>query len=362
MENTADCIIIGGGIMGLMLARELRQTGLSIILLEQQALGRESSWAGGGILSALYPWRYTDALTDLIRYSQKIYSQLAATLQQETGIDAEWLQSGLLVLDIEDVSIAQAWAEKYQIMLQEISTKESQRLVPHIAAFKRNAYYLPDVAQIRNPRLVKALVVWGRKNGIDYREHSPVTEIITHAGVVQGVKCRGERFFSAKVVITAGAWSTLVADMVNVSLPVQPVKGQMLLYKTAIPVVKPIILWDNYYVIPRQDGHILVGSTVEYQGFDKSITTAAFQILTQRAQLLIPALQQERPVAQWAGLRPGGTVADMPIISAIPAIAGLYVNAGHFRNGVVLAPAATRILADLILDRSPVLDIAPFTL
>lgn len=362
MKNTADCIIIGGGIMGLMLARELRQAGLSIMLLERQALGRESSWAGGGILSALYPWRYADALTDLIRYSQSVYPQLAATLQQETGIDAEWLQNGLLIFDIEDVAAAQAWAEKNQILLQQISSEESQRLAPGIADFKNNAYYLPDIAQIRNPRLVKALVAWGRQNGVDYREHSSVTEIITSSGVVQGVMCRGEKLCSAKVVITAGAWSTLVGEMAGICLPVQPVKGQMLLYKFSMATVKPIILWDNFYLIPRQDGHILVGSTIEYQGFDKSTTPAAFQTLTQRAQMLMPALHRERPVAQWAGLRPGGTIADIPLISAVPTVAGLYVNAGHFRNGVVLAPAATQILVDLMLERTPVLKAAPFAL
>ncbi len=162
-----------------------------------------------------------------------------------------------------------------------------------------------------------------------------------------------------KVLITAGAWSGELLATLGLSLPVEPVKGQMILYKCEPDFLPSMVLAKGRYAIPRRDGHILVGSTLEHEGFDKTPTDVARESLQASAEELIPALARQPIVGHWAGLRPGSPD-GIPFIGPVPGFEGLWLNCGHYRNGLVLAPASCRLLADLMLGREPIVDPTPY--
>jgi glycine oxidase len=161
------------------------------------------------------------------------------------------------------------------------------------------------------------------------------------------------------VVICAGAWSAEVLKNLSAPLKIEPVKGQMLLFKFKQQPIASILLHGGRYLIPRRDGHMLIGSTLEYRGFDKSPTPAAKQSLLDSAYKILPMLKRHKPVAQWSGLRPAAPE-GIPFIGKLEGFENLYINAGQFRNGLVLAPASARLLADELLGGTPILDPRPY--
>ena len=344
----------------MLTARELARAGLVVGVVERGETGRESTWAGGGILSPLYPWRYPDAVTALASWSQARYAALAEELKAESGIDPEFQQSGLLILDTEEAEQAQRWAANWHHSLELVAAEKITQLEPVLGDVPSRALWMPQVAQMRNPRLARALRKSLENLGVTLFEHTPVKGLVLGETGVHGVLTeeRGE-INADRVVIAGGAWSALLLETVGMNLPVKPMRGQMILYRAEPGVVQRIVLSRDRYVIPRRDGRILVGSTLEDVGFDKATTRAAMQELEAEALRLIPALAKYQIEHHWAGLRPGSP-RGIPYILQHPRIAGLYINTGHFRNGVVLAPASTRLLADILLQRAPILDPAPY--
>lgn len=356
-----DLVIVGGGIIGMLTARELALSGRRVLLLERGKTGEESSWAGGGILSPLYPWRYEAPITRLAKWSQQHYAALADELYAETGIDPEYTASGLLMLGLEPAELEQgkAWADEFTYHIEPVQPDELPGIQTGLGEFGGGALWMPDVAQVRNPRLVRAL----RKNieslGVRVVENTPVDEILVRAGEVIGARSGPTQYHAPEVVVCGGAWSELLVESAGCSVGVYPVKGQMLLFKGEAGMLRRIILAANHYLIPRRDGHILVGSTMENAGFDKTTTQEARSELLTAAEHILPGLTRYPLVKQWAGLRPG-RARGIPCISGHPEIKGLFVNAGQFRNGVVTGLASARLMADLILQRSPILEPGEF--
>jgi len=194
---------------------------------------------------------------------------------------------------------------------------------------------------------------------VELREHCTVTGFIQENGQISGVTTAGGEIRAERVVLAAGAWSGELLKTLGLELPVEPVKGQMILYKCAEDFLPSMVLAKGRYAIPRRDGHILIGSTLEYAGFDKTPTDNALESLKASAEELLPALKEAEVVGHWAGLRPGSPE-GIPFIGELPAHPGLWLNCGHFRNGLVLAPASCRLLADLMLGREPIIDPAPY--
>ena len=331
-----DCIVIGGGIAGLMSVRELFMAGMSVALVEKDRAGRACSWAGGGILSPLYPWREVPELTDLIRWGQDNYTIIADDLFSNTGIDPEWLASGLMIYNVPDSAAALAWAEKSGVRIEQGDTGDS--------------LWLPDVAQIRNPRLLTALITYLVKAGVRLYENTEAVQICIKNEQVTGIRTAMGEIRAGAVVVASGAWSKALVN----DIQIKPLRGQMLCYRGDPGMTKKILLNDDVYIIPRRDGHLLVGSTVEDVGFDNSTTSEAQTSLAAQAERILPGINAYPLIHQWAGLRPA-TPTGCPYIGKYPGIKGLYLNTGHFRNGLLLAPGSARLLVDIMSCRRSVI-------
>ena len=358
--NQIDVIIIGGGVSGLMCARELSDAGKRVAILERQSLAKESSWAGGGILSPLNPWRAAEPITQLCRWSQAAYPHLAEALKSSTGIDPEWLLSGLLFSDCQELGIAKTWADTHATRYESMNPTDLAGIEPNIRPKAGSPLLLPDIAQVRNPRLLRALRTDLARRGVQLLEQHPVDRIKIEKGRAVSVIANHQTFTAQDFVVTAGAWSGLVAFNSGLpELPIMPVKGEMLIFQAPPGLLQHMVLSEGRYLIPRKDGKILAGSTIENAQFNKGTTEAAFEALNAFAISLLPALRHCNIEKHWAGLRPGSSD-GIPTIGPHPDVSNLYFKCGHFRNGFVMAPASAKLLANHVLQQSPIVSPEPY--
>jgi glycine oxidase len=360
MTEHTDILIIGGGISGLLTAREFRLAGLDVTVVDQSALGQESSWAGGGILLPIYPWRQDAAISELVIASLAIYPNLSQELFEATGIDPEWLPCGMLICKNPDIDVATQWCQTYSIRYQQADDS----MFAELNCTFEHPLWLPDIAQARNPRLLKSLVAFLKQIGVSFIEQTHINHLEIEQQRIRNIQIDNRTFTANQVVLCAGAWSSKFLQRwfpdCGLQLDIQPVRGQMLLFDAQPETLKHMILDGDHYLIPRKDGKILAGSTVEEVGFEKMTTEAVRQQLHNFATELFPELKRHPVCNHWAGLRPG-TPRGVPYIGTHPEIANLSINAGHFRNGLVMGPASARLLADLILARPPIVDPSPYT-
>lgn len=336
----SDVLIVGGGAVGCLTAMEFAKRGADVTIVDRGEPGMESTWAGGGILLPLLPWNYREEVNQLALAGAKAYPAIAESLQQSTGIDPEYITSGMLVSadngGTTDFKAAMAWCSQHA-MRNEV---------------REGRLWLPDVAQIRNPRLVQALNRWLELHHVNIEKHTEITHLATHADRVTALTTRcGKTLHAKQVVIAAGAWSKTVLGADAPDTALKPMRGQMLLYKQAPGTLQHIIYHDTFYLIPRRDGHILAGSTVEDVGFDKSTTAEAYADLHRKAITFLPALNNATPIKHWSGLRPGSPD-NIPIIGRHDILENLWLNTGHFRYGVTMAPASAEKLVGLMLEKA----------
>lgn len=356
-----DCIIVGGGLIGMLTARELHQAGVRVVLIERGELGGESTWAGGGILSPLYPWRYTDAVNRLATYSQQLYPDIAEQLYRESGVDPQYTRSGMLILDAQQDAQADAWARQWHMSLQHLHDQNLHDCEPALDSSFTSGLYLSEIAQLRNPRLVKALRGSLLHHGVVCHEHTEVTGLQISTNTIRGITTNRGRFSADRVIVAGGAWSRDIIGRYGQPPAIEPVKGQMIVFRGEPGMLRRMILFDNRYVIPRRDGRILAGSTLEYTGFEKQTTEEALHRLRASAIEMVPSLQGLVVEHHWSGLRPGSP-SGIPYICEHPQIHGLYLNSGHFRNGVVLGAASCRLMRDLILGKEGDISPLPYAL
>ena len=366
LERIPDFLVVGGGINGLLVSRNLLTLGASVLLIDQGEVAREASWAGGGIVSPLYPWRYSPAVTALASWAQGYYPHLVRQLLAETGIDAEFEQSGLLILDAPDQLEAVSWAASEGKALEVWGTARIYDAEQNLASGFSDGLWMPHLVHVRNPRLCKALLA--------SLEQSQSFSLLTHTRVTgfeevdnrivkayANVAGSGEEQVlpAGAFILTAGAWTQQLLGPLNVESGVAPVKGQMLQYRLPTPLIDSMVLHNGKYLIPRRDGHVLVGSTLEYTEFDKSNTEKGRKLLRNAAVGMLPDLSRLDPIRQWSGLRPGRE-GGLPVIGLVEPRENLYVNAGQFRNGLVLAPASAQLLSELIMGEQPSIDPKPY--
>jgi glycine oxidase len=362
MTQTPDITIIGGGIIGLLTARELALAGASVTVIEKNQVGQESSWAGGGILLPLYPWRQPEAIGNLALQSLKLYPSLAEHLKNESSIDPEWNPCGLLITKNPDFQQAVDWCKRYGLVYQAADADGFKRLNTQ----PDHPLWLPGIAQARNPRLIKSLQQALIKQGVRLLEHCELTGVKLAEQRVDAISTTRGAFSINQLIVSAGAWTgqlfrQLMLDSVLQAPKIAPVKGQMLLFDATPEVLPYMVLENDHYLIPRLDGKILAGSSVEFDDFNKTTSLEVKERISAFALNLLPALRDFPLIGHWAGLRPG-THQGIPYIDRHPAFDNLYINAGHFRNGLVLGPASAQLLADLILNRPALVSPEPYRL
>ena len=356
-------IIVGGGVMGMMQARELMQKGIDVDLIDKGACGSEASWAGGGIVSPLYPWRYSDPITALAAWSQAYYPNLIQTIEAESDIDPQLTRHGLLMLDVDDKEKALDWSRDSSNCepnwLSVVEKSVLYDLEPNLREGYQSGLWMPQVCSVRNPRLLKALYkILAQEPRVTIHEESAVAELVKRGDKVVGVKTvHGEEILADKTLICSGAWSKALTG--SAAIDIAPVKGQMILFKAQPGMVNRIVLSGGQYVIPRRDGSVVAGSTLEYTDFDKHTTAQAKDSLADMAINLFPDLANCTISNHWAGLRPGSP-AGLPYIGAVPDVENLYINAGHFRNGLVLAPASVRLMTSILCEEPAIIDASPY--
>lgn len=362
MTQTPDITIIGGGIIGLLTAREFIKAGATVAIIEKNELGQESSWAGGGILLPLYPWRQSDAITRLVLQSLKLYPALASQLTDETLIDPEWNPCGLLIVKNPDLTAAVNWCDANTISYRPAGADFFNML----NTAPDQPLWLPEIAQARNPRLVKSLKQDLLNKGATLVEHCELTSINLTKNHITSIQTLSGQLAVNQLIITAGAWTGQLFQQffpaaIDDAPKIAPVKGQMLLFDAQPETLSYMVLDGDQYLIPRRDGKILAGSTVEQDDFNKTTTTQARDRLNAFAQNLLPSLSNCPLIKHWAGLRPG-TEHGIPYIDKHPEIDNLCINAGHFRNGLAMGPASAQLMVDLVLERATQVAPEPYQL
>jgi glycine oxidase len=363
MGKNPDVLVIGGGIVGSAIAWRLAKDGLSVTLLEKGEIGRESSWAAGGMLTPVHLAEYPPALVGVCNASLALYEPLCREVAAASGVDPEYRVTGLLLLVTDDAGEEAAreleiWKRERNQPVVRLTRAEAVEVEPNITPHLRRALRLPDIAQIRNNRMAVALTEAAKRKGADIRANTPVTGFLRVPGRVTGVKTPRGDVYAGTTILAAGAWSPELLKPLGLDLKVKPIKGQILLAGGAPDFCRHMILDGESYLIPRADGRILVGSTLEDVGFDKSVVLGTIGDLAQRGAKLMPGLAKLPMVTSWAGLRPA-TPDRLPYLGKGP-VDGLIVATGHYRNGILLAPITAEIVADLLAGQSSDIDLAPF--
>ncbi len=360
-------VVIGAGIVGLLTALRLKQKGVEVVVLEKGKAAREASWAGAGILCPIHPWLYPDDFSVLVNHSLALYPDLQAELARETGHDIQRIKSGLLIpCFAEDKhkhqEAAAAWSAKFGWDMQRLSRDQALAAEPALSAHVEEALLWPAVYQVRNPELLHAVLLYARKLGIELVEHVEVASLLEdEAGRVCGAQSSaGVAYHADAVLLAAGSWSADFAAQSGFDLPVHPVKGQIVLLKGEPNTVKHIIKHDDAYFVPRKDGRVLVGATMEYVGFERGNTVEALHALLAASARLVPGLNDAQVEKQWMGFRPGSPD-GLPFLGEAPNKQGLWVATGHYRNGVALAPITATLMADWICGKQPDMDMRAFS-
>lgn len=353
-HTTPDVLVVGAGVSGLATALRLAGAGLRVTLLDRGPVARESTWAGAGILELLLPWHYPDPVGTLARRGQALWLEWIERLQALTGLDAEYRLSGMLVADTGEFTQTLAWGKAHGRRV-ESPPAELMEHAPHLT----DGIWLPEVAQVRNPRLARLMESAARAQGVQILSQTAVTGFDVRQGRLHAVATVNDRIACGRVVICAGAWSQDLLGPLALGLDIRPVRGQILLLSGQPGLLPCIIYRGGRYLVPRADGHVLVGSTLETAGFDRSTTAEAGQALHAFALETWPDLRAARVERQWAGLRPGSP-GNLPVIARHPEVDNLFLNAGHFRYGLTMAPAAAELVSALILGNPPALDPSPY--
>lgn len=353
-----DVLIIGGGVIGLSLARELHKKGLKkITILERGALGREASFAAAGMLAPNAETEKSDAFYRFCDESNRLYPQFAAELLDETGVDIELEQQGTLYLalsenDSADIRRRFEWQKTAGLAVEHFTAQETRRSEPFVSPDVRESLFFPNDWQVENRQLLRALAKYAAVNGIEIHENTAVTGILSENGKVVGARATNAKFFAEKTVIAAGAWSSLLKNDFAASIPsVKPIRGQIIVFQTAKRLFEKVIYSPRGYLVPRRDGRILIGATVEDAGFDKTVTAEGERFLREIAHEIAPSLANLEISETWAGLRPLAADA-FPILGSFPPVENFYLATAHYRNGILLAPLTAQITAGKIVENN----------
>jgi glycine oxidase len=366
MTQTSDVVIVGGGIVGLAVAYYLARENMQVTLVERGAMGREASWAAAGYLSYQGGSSEPGPRLELMRTSRFMYDGWIEELREFTAADTGFWRCGLLELclndaEARDMQARLSWQQAAGYPIEWLDAAAVRQRQPHLAPELpvQGGLLFPDVAQVRPPRMLKALTEAVIRQGVQIREHTPVMAITRDGDQVTGVTVgNGETIASPIVINAAGSWAALLgADMSR--LPVKPIKGTIVMLEASAPVTRELLDTSQGALYPRSDNKLLLGATLEDVGFDKRVTLGAVDHLVHQAVALMPALKDASLVTAWSGLRPYSHD-YLPYLGQVPGWRGAYVASGHFRNGILLAPVTGLLMKEMILAQTPTLPLEPY--
>jgi glycine oxidase len=353
-------VIVGGGIVGCMTAMELVDRGHRVTIVERNQIASqtsgESSWAGGGIVFPLLPWMYSPQVNALTHFGAAKYQEICARLERETKLPTGFHQSGFLILPDFDKHAAINWCQQHQLQLEIVKPQQFDVT----ATEDEEALWLPEVSQIRPPYLMQALRLWLSQHQVTMLENTELAPLQSINTLNEWSTLDGRVIAADQFVVTSGAWSFQLLKDVASQLKIKPMRGQILLYQPTHQL-KQIVYKNGFYMIPRTDGYLLAGSTLEDVGFDSSTTEAVRDEIAAKAEAIMPALKGMPIIKHWSGLRPG-TPENLPTISAHPTIQNLFLNTGHFRYGLTMAPASAKLIVDLMDACQPTFPAEPYRL
>ncbi len=365
MPPTHDCLIVGAGVIGLSLAYELSTHGSRVRVIDAREPGQESSWAGVGIFPP-DPARPETPYEKLQSLSTELHGHWARRLLSETDIDNEFHRCGAIYVARDAITAAELaqnvrdW-QAQGIAHQRLSLAAIAKLEPRLAlgSTLQDAYLLPDEYQMRNSRHLKALVAACTQRGVEITTGAAAEGFAVRSGRVESVRTSQGEMTAKSFCITAGAWSRMVGEHVGLNLAVKPMRGQIVLLRPESPLLERIYYEGARYLVPRRDGRILVGSTVEDVGFDRRTVSHVVEWLLNFAHDVVPDLRTAQFETVWSGLRPGNGD-GFPYLGRAPHLENLYVATGHFRAGLHLAPGTAVVMSQLIRGQQPQVDLEPF--
>ncbi|MET0594243.1 MAG: glycine oxidase ThiO [Polyangiaceae bacterium] len=364
MANGGDVLIVGGGVMGCASALQLAKAGAKVVVLERSVPGAEASSAAAGIIGAQVETADKDPGFELARQSRARYPAWADELKRETGIDIGYRQCGVLRVAFDDQAkkeiIAEtAWQKEAGLSVATIEKEKLRALEPKLDPKASFALHFPDDGQVDPPRLLRALYIAAAQAGAEFRSGAYVRAVAAEAGQVRGVVLEdGTRLVSDRVVLAAGSWSTLVEGVPLEPNAIRPARGQMVELETREPALKRIVFGPRCYLVPREDGRILVGSTLEFVGYRREVTAGAIRDLLAAAIELVPSLVDSQLGRTWSNFRPYSD-RGRPLIGASE-VRGLVLATGHHRNGILLAPVTAEIVKALVLGEAPPVEVGTY--
>jgi glycine oxidase len=356
-------LIVGAGVMGCASALRLLQAGCRVTLLEKSLPGAESSAAAAGILGAQSEVAGGGPFFELCLASRARYRAYARELEELTSVSIGYEDSGVLevALDHGEGRIAAGraeWMLQRGLRVELLDREQARELEPALTERMVGANYYPDDHQVDPVQLARALAAAVARLGGEFRSGVTVTGLARAGDRVVGVETGAGVIHADAVVVAGGAWSTAIAGLPPVRSRIKPMAGQIVKVELRPPLLRHVVYGYSGYIVPRADGRVLMGSTLEDRGFDKAVTTAGLHRITGMALELVPELAAARLTGSWAGLRPASED-NAPLLGAGP-YAGLFFASGHYRNGILLTPITGEVIRDLVLGRTPAVDIAPF--
>jgi glycine oxidase len=350
-----DCLVVGGGVIGLSLAFELSRRGLSVTIVEQGEWGGQASSAAAGMLAPLKEFQSPGPLLDWGIDSLRLYPRWTEELEQESGGDVQLSLEGLLTVALSEKE-AEQLQEKYRWQrtaghdVHWLVGREIQEVEPLLTKQAVAAIYSPGEGHINNRMLLRALVTACRQRGINMIQGCVVTGMAVEGERVVGVESTVGTIRSDHTVITSGAWAGIMLNWLNVSIPVCPVRGQIAAVSSAGIPLRTIVFGSSGYITPKKDGKIVIGATEDEAGFQREVTLGGLASVCNGVLRYVPALQTAPFLEAWAGLRPA-TIDGKPLLGPVHGWEGLSIAGGHFRNGILLSPVTAKRMADFIAER-----------
>jgi len=363
------CLIVGGGVIGLSLARVLAGRGVRVTVIDRGPLAKEASWAGAGILPPTNAATAMHPLEQLRAMANDLHPQWAEELAEETGVDNGYRRCGGMYLarsigEAASLIGLRGLLEEEQVPVEKLTPKQVVAYEPALAPLVESgglhgAFRTPGETQIRNPDHLKALIASCEKRGVELRPHVEAIRFESSGDRISLVETNAGALPVDHVAITSGAWSQRLLAQLEVTTGILPIKGQMILYKLPSKLFTHVLNQGPRYLVPRDDGRVLAGSTEEEEGFDKSNTEEGLQDLRAFAEAILPPLATAKIEQQWAGLRPG-TFDGFPYMGPVPPFDNAFAIAGHYRSGLHLSPAVAMELSAIITGHPSTIDFRPF--